>query len=101
MGMAWIANKLPSVEVRQTKLTKRMREVLKIADLEHDLINNVPISTMYGLEARELISSEWRMAGSGVQQTTGGGSLPEYSRVPLTADGVRAARTIQGLPGNV
>ena len=89
------------MEVRQTKLTKRMREVLKIADLEHDLINNVPISTMYGLEARKLISSEWRKADSRAQQTTSGGSFPRYSRVPLTADGVRAARTIQGLPGNV
>lgn len=99
-GMAWIAKKLPSV--RQTNLTKRMREVLKVADLEHNRINNVPMSTMHGLEARGLISSEWRMAPfRRVQQTTSGGSFPEYSGVPLTADGVRAARTIQGLPGNV
>ena len=79
------------------KLTKKMNEVLKNADLESGEINNVPMSTMYGLEERKLVSSYWRMANSHSRQTTSGGTFPNYSLVKLTAAGLRAARTIQGL----
>lgn len=79
------------------RLTKRICDVLKAADLEAGEINDVPMGTMYALESRELIPSEWRMAVSRVIQTSGGGSFPTYRRVRLTAAGIRAVRTIQGL----
>jgi len=80
-----------------------MYEVLKVADLEAGQINDVPMSTMYGLEARGLVSSEWRVGGgrAAVQVTTGG-SFPIYRRVKLATPGIRAARGVQGmttLPG--
>ena len=79
------------------KLTKKMLEVLKNADLDRGEINDVPMSTMYGLEARQLVSSNWRKAGSHSRRTTAGGTFPKHSRVKLTAAGLRAARSIQGL----
>lgn len=78
------------------KLTKKMNEVLKNANLESGEINNVPMSTMYGLEQRKLVSSDWRKANSHSRQTTSGGTFPIFSFVKLTAAGLRAARTIQG-----
>jgi hypothetical protein len=78
-------------------LTPKMREVLKAADLERDVINKVPLGTMYGLDHRELI--QWPKAGG--SHSTASGRFPEHSGVKLTAEGVRAARTIQGLTGNV
>jgi hypothetical protein len=74
-----------------------MKDLLKAADLNLGQINNVPMSTMHGLESRGLISSEWRMAMSRVVQTTTGGSFPTYRRVPLTADGYRAAKSLNGI----
>ena len=77
------------------KLTKKMCDVLKSADFERGEINNVPMSTMYGLEERQLVTSDWRMALSHSRQTTTGGSFPKYSQVKLTASGLRVARPIQ------
>lgn len=79
------------------KLTKKMYEVLKSADLDIGEINNVPMSTMYGLEERKLVTSDWRRALSHSTQTTSGGTFPTYSRVKLTTTGLRAAHTIHGL----
>lgn len=76
------------------RLTKKMHEVLKCADLERGEINDVPMSTMYGLEKRQLVSSDWRMAKSHSQQTTTGGSFPTHSQVKLTDSGLRLARSI-------
>jgi hypothetical protein len=81
------------------KLTKRMYEVLKAADLDTGKLSQVPMSTMYGLERRGLISSEWRKAiRSGVSQRTGGGMFPISRGAKLTTAGIRAARGLQGLP---
>jgi hypothetical protein len=74
-----------------------MREVLNKADLERGEINDVPMGTMYGLERRELITSEWRMGRSRPREVTGGGDFPRFFEVKLTASGLRAARSIQGL----
>ncbi len=74
-----------------------MRDVLKQADLTRGEINDVPMGTMYGLERRELITSEWRKARTKVRCITGGGSFPWFSGVPLTVTGLRAARSVQGL----
>lgn len=82
------------------RLTKKMREVLKNVDLEQGEINNVPLSTMYGLETRQLVTSEWRKGGSRVVSTTRD-AFPSYSRVRLTASGLRAARALQGLRPDV
>lgn len=79
------------------KLTKKMQEVLKNADLIRGEVNNVPMSTMYGLESRELVSSDWRKARSHSQQTTSGGTFPAYSQVKLTTTGLRVAHTIKDL----
>lgn len=75
-------------------LTKIMREKLQHADLEHGEINDVAMSTMYGLEERGLVK------GYGAT-TTHGGSFPKYSKVKLTKEGLRAARMIQGLRPDV
>jgi len=81
-----------------SKLTKRMHEILEKADLEHSVINDVPMGTMYGLEARGLITSRWRTVGGPNPpiQCSGGRSFPWFDRVKLTAAGIRAARDIQG-----
>jgi hypothetical protein len=79
------------------QLTKKMHEVLKNADLAHGEINNVPMSTLYGLEDRKLVTSEWRKGASRVITTTVGGTFPMYNRVRLTPAGLHAARTAQGL----
>lgn len=79
------------------KLTKKMHETLKNADLEQGEINDVPMGTMYGLEMRKLVSSDWRKIGCHIRQTTTGGSFPKYSQVALTEAGLHAARSIQGL----
>lgn len=78
------------------KLTKKMHEVLQNADLIKGEINNAPMSTMYGLEDRNLVSAEWRKAMSHARQTTIGGAFPTYRSVKLTAEGLLAARIIQG-----
>lgn len=72
------------------RLSKRMRDVLKAADLDRGEINDVPIATMYGLENRGLITSDW----SRIQQITYSGSFPIYHHVRLTATGYRAARSL-------
>jgi len=79
------------------KLTKTMRDVLKGADLTRVEIGGVAMSTMYGLKNRELISSDWRKASSKLRQVTRGGDFPRFFKVKLTASGLRAARTVQGL----
>lgn len=76
------------------KLTKKMHEVLRCADLERGEINDVPMSTMYGLEKRQLVSSDWRMAKSHSRKTTSGGTFPTHSQVKLTESGLRFARSI-------
>jgi hypothetical protein len=79
------------------KLTKRMRDVLKHADVQTGEINNVSMAIMYGLESRELVPSDWRKAAEGgAIQRTGGWGFPTYRQVKLTAAGIRAARSIQG-----
>ena len=78
------------------RLTKRMHEVLKAADIAAGEIHDVPMSTMYGLESREIVPSDWRRGRGGV--STGGGTFPAFRRVKLTAVSLRAARNIQGLP---
>ncbi|WP_457353342.1 hypothetical protein [Roseateles sp. P5_D6] len=78
-------------------LTKSIQNLLEHADLETFELNDVAMSTMYALEARELVSSDWRRGLGPVSQTTAGGSFPRYSRVKLTEVGVRAARSLQGL----
>ena len=84
------------------RLTKRMSDVLKSADLKAGEINEVPMGTMYGLESRGLVSDAWRRAGqTGAIQVTGGGSFPWYRHVKLTIAGIRAARTIQGFKASL
>ncbi len=75
------------------KLTEKMKEVLGDADLGRNEINDVPISTAYGLEDRELISSDWRKAKGA--QTTAGGTFPIYHRVKLTKLGIETACSIK------
>ena len=94
----WIKPRHASDGLSNLKLTPKMREVLEAADLEHGVINHVPIATMYALERLGLISDEWRRVPRGhTRQVTRGGSLPSYYDVKLTADGIRAARSSQGL----
>jgi hypothetical protein len=88
-------------DLPMVKLTKKMHEVLKNADLESGEINNVPMGTMYGLEARQLVSSEWRKVGTRSLQPTQGGTFPTSRQVKLTESGLRAARSIQGLRPDV
>lgn len=98
----WIGPRKSSyLSVGMIKLTKKMREVLEKADLPKGEINNVPMSTMYGLEARHLVSSDWRKISGGVRQTTSGGMFPTYNHVKLTVSGLRAARSVQGLRPDV
>jgi hypothetical protein len=81
------------------ELTRRMCEVLKAADLDTGKLSQVPTSTMYELERRGLISSEWRKGiRSSVSQRTGGGMFPISRGAKLTTAGIRAARGVQGLP---
>ena len=81
------------------RLTKRMHEVLKAADLDTGKLSQVPMSTMYGLDERGLISSDWRKGSTGgVSQTSSGGMFPMYRGAKLTTVGIRAARGVQGLP---
>ena len=70
------------------KLTKKMLEVLKSADLVSGEINNVPLSTMYGLENRKLVMPEWHSRNVA---TTAGGTFPMFDRVRLTPAGLHAA----------
>lgn len=79
------------------KLTKKMHEVLKNADLARGEINNVPMRTLYGLEVRKLVTSEWRKGASRVITTTTGGTFPMYSQVKLTDSGLHEVRSVQGL----
>ena len=78
------------------KLTKKMFEILLIADLDRAEINDVPMSTMYAFESRGLIDATWRKSVSRCVQTSSD-SFPVFSKVKLTIEGVRAARTTQGL----
>ena len=78
------------------KITKTTRTVLAAADLENNQINNVAMSTMYGLETREIITSDWRRPRN-VCQVTGGGDFPRFYGVQLTHIGVNIARSIQGM----
>jgi hypothetical protein len=83
-------------------LTKIMREKLQNADLDHGEINDVSMSTMYGLEERGLVPADWRMGNKrGVIKSTQGGNFPRYGKVKLTKEGLRAARMIQGLRPDV
>jgi hypothetical protein len=41
-------------------VVQRMRLALLSADLSTGTVNNVPLSTMYALETRGLITDEWR-----------------------------------------
>jgi hypothetical protein len=81
------------------KLTKKMHEILKKADLVRGEINDVPQMTMYGLENRELITSMWRTGSinAGIITITQGYTFPMFSRVKLTPAGLHAARIAQGL----
>lgn len=71
-----------------------MSDVLLKANLELAEIDAVPQSTMYGLEARGIISDEWR--GSGQRHSTSGGAFPVMKKVGLTAFGLRVALELQG-----
>lgn len=79
------------------RLTKKMTEVLKKADLASGEINKVPMSTLCGLEDRKLVTSEWRRGASQIIKATAGGTFPTYSRVKLTDAGLHEARKIQGI----
>ena len=72
------------------KLTKKMYEVLKCADLERGEINDVPMSTMHGLEKRQLVSSDWLKT----KGQSKGGAFPTHSKVKLTEYGLLFARSI-------
>jgi hypothetical protein len=74
------------------QLTKRMHEVLLSADLNSGTVNDVPVSTMYGLEARKLITDDWRKPWS--TQTSMSGRLPHCSG-RMTDEGVRLARWLR------
>jgi hypothetical protein len=63
------------------RLTKRMHEVLKAADIAAGEIHDVPMSTMYGLESREIVSSGWRRGQGTFICRTGGGAFPAFSHV--------------------
>lgn len=82
-----------------TEFTQNMMDILAIADTERGEINKVPFSTMQAFEARRLVSAEWRKPrGAGiVVDKSASGRLPTYSRVKLTAAGLRAATRLQGL----
>ena len=84
------------------KLTKKMQEILKKADLVRGEINDVPWITMYGLEDRALVTSVWRTGSiaDGIITNTKGGAFPMYSQVKLTAAGINMARSIQGIKDN-
>jgi len=76
------------------KLTKKMVEVLKKADIASGEINNVPLSTMYGLANRKLVISNWDTKSS---LTTAGGTFPVFDKVKLTPDGLKTAKIVKGL----
>ena len=73
-----------------------MREVLLVADLDRAEINDVPMSTMHAFESRRLIDATWRKSTNGCVETSSD-SFPVFSKVKITIEGVRAARTIRGL----
>ena len=83
------------------KLTPKMKEVLRSADLERSEIGDVPMSTMYALESRKLISGDWRRGSGYAVYNTSRGTFPVYKGVKLLPAGVRAARSVQGLSGNI
>ena len=74
------------------RLTKRMVEVLKAADLEAGVVNDVPLATWWGLLDRGLVRR-----GNPPRQTTVSGQFPHYGGVPLTQAGIRAARGLLGM----
>jgi hypothetical protein len=89
-------------------LTDKMREALLSADLASGTLGEVPLGTMYGLEARGLISPTWR-GGKGAPrvvrafpakagQSTTGGRFPHYFGDDLTKAGIRTAWELQGKP---
>ena len=75
------------------KLTKTMEQLLKTADLSLGVVDDVPLSTAYALEARRLVTSDWHKGGS---QTTQGGDFPRLHGVKLTPLGVQTARELRG-----
>jgi len=75
-----------------TALTPKMREILGQADLDRGVINDVPHSTMHGLEARGLITDEWRKRWS--TQSSMSGRFPHHSG-RLTEEGVRVAQSLR------
>lgn len=71
--------------------TKKMVDVLRSADLENGVLNDVPLGSMYSLERRGLISRAWHRGGS---QSTMSGTFPHYFQVQLTDAGIRAAQSL-------
>jgi hypothetical protein len=92
-------------------LTDKMIELLLQADLASGKLVEVPLGTMYGLEARGLIPRTWRGGTPAVARprlvrapgprsgiSTSGGRFPHFTGVVLTATGVRLAWLLQGKP---
>lgn len=78
-----------------TQLTKKMRELLSVANMDSGTIDNVPLSTMYGLVERGLVRKSKTGGLPTGTTTTMGGSFPQYSGVPLTEAGKRAAHALR------
>ena len=75
-----------------------MRELFGQADLERGELNNVPLSTMYGLVNRGFISDNWRKVKGIREILSQSGHFPHFSGVKLTEAGVRAARALKQSP---
>jgi len=76
------------------RLTDRMCEILRNADLNKATITNVPLGTMYGLDARGLIPRTWRQGHGNVRVS----NFPSFDNVELTAAGIRVAWMLKGKP---
>jgi len=75
------------------QLTQRLREILRSADLAHGRLYAVPIGCVLALARRGLIARDWRTSR---QECSEGRWFPYVSGIRLSAEGLLAARTLQG-----
>jgi hypothetical protein len=70
-------------------ITPNMKQLLKNADLDRGVIDNVPHATARALQRRMLITDDW------VKGYSAGGHYPRLHGIKLTTQGIRAAHEIK------
>lgn len=84
-----------------TKLTDKMRAVLRGANLDDGTIDNVPLSTLYGLVERGLVPKSKTGGLPPGTTSTMAGRFPQFSGIQLTEAGKRTAQLLRGSKGSV